>query len=135
MMEWYQDRSSRPDEGDEVVAEALRHLDPASVDPNYWMRFRSWVVESASTELARRRLMADLTVGDVLSSWARPLMPAALAAAAVAGMMLARVPTPPSPAPLAIEELLVSELDDEPIPAALGTDEAGPAVAFAAERF
>ena len=42
------------------LAEWLRVLDPATEDPNYWLRFRSWVVESAGPELARRRVAGHL---------------------------------------------------------------------------
>ena len=113
---------TRLDDGlgqDPEIAEWLRALDPATEDPSYWLRFRSWVVESAAPELARRRLLADVTVGDVLQSWSRTLVPTALLAAAVAGLALLRGPVAPEVNPLVVEELLVSELGDDPIPAAL----------------
>lgn len=124
---------SRGDEPTETEwADVLRMLDPATDDPNYWFRFRAWVVESAGPELARRRLIADVTVGDVLNSWARTLVPSALLAAAAAGILLLREPPVPAQAPISIQEMLVSDLgDEEPIPPA----EASAAILFASERF
>lgn len=119
---------------DPEVAEWLRTLDPGSEDPNYWLRFRSWVMESAGPELSRRRLLADVTVGDVLQSWSRTLVPTALLAAAVAGLALLRGPVAPEINPLGVEELLVSELGDDPIPAALAP-QVGSAVTFVVDQF
>ena len=71
---------------DRELAQALRSLDPATQDPNYWFRFRGWVMTRAAPELARRRVMARLTMGDVMSSWARAVVPTAVLAAARAAM-------------------------------------------------
>lgn len=119
---------------DPEIAAWLRALDPAAEDPNYWLRFRSWVMESAGPELARRRLLADVTVGDVLQSWSRTLVPTALLAAAVAGLALLRGPVAVDSNPLLVEDLLVAELADDPIPAALAP-QVGAAVSFVADRF
>ena len=59
---------SRPPRGDDMdelgrdmeLAELLRAVDPASYDANYWMRFRSWVVERAAPELARRTELPEV---------------------------------------------------------------------------
>lgn len=118
------------------LASALQFVDPATDDPNYWLRFRAWVMESAASELARRRLMADLTMGDVVTSWARAVVPTALAAAVVAGLVLLRgTGITVTPVPVGVEELLVVDLEEEAIPSALAADEATAFVAFAAERF
>ena len=69
-------------------AAALEASDPAYADTNDWFRCRSWVMTGAARELARRRVMADLTVGDVLTSWARAVVPTAVLAAVMAGIML-----------------------------------------------
>lgn len=131
-------RTSAPDDGlgqDPEIAEWLRALDPATDDPNYWFRFRSWVVERAGPELSRRRLLSDVTVGDVLQSWSRTLVPTALLAAAVAALSLVRGPVAPEAAHhVGVEELLVSELHDDPIPAALAP-QVGSAVSFVTDRF
>ena len=119
---------------DEELAEALRLVDPASQDPNYWFRFRSWVVSNAAAELARRRLMHELTVADVMSSWARAVVPTAALAAALAGLLLVRGPDLPTPQSVGVEELLVSEVEGETIPTALAPATSGP-VAFASETF
>lgn len=94
---------------DLVIAEALEELDPASRDPNYWFRFRGWVMADAARELARRRLMAELTVGDVLTSWGRAVVPTALLAAALAGIALLRAGEVPVGEPLGVEVLMVEE--------------------------
>lgn len=117
---------------DRELAEALFQLDPSSGDPKYWLRFRSWVMNGATLELARRRMMTQLTVGDVVHSWARALVPTALLAAAVAGIMLWRVGSAP---PMTVEELLVSEIQGETIPVMASPARAIEAVLFASEAF
>lgn len=117
---------------DVQLARALELLDPASREANYWLRFRSWVVESAGPELARRRLTARLTVADVLNSWARTVVPTAVLAAAVAGMLLVRAEALVAPQPIGVEELLLSEIEGLPIPVALDPENA---VASALENF
>ena len=71
-------RGFRPDSDDlgrdMILAESLEALDPARRDPNYWMRFRGAVLSAAGRELARRRLIQELTVEDVLTSWARTIV-------------------------------------------------------------
>jgi len=111
------DAGDRVDIGrDPRVAEALRALDPGSGDPGYWFRFQRSVMRAAQGELARRRMVVDLTVSDVVTSWSRAVLPTALAVAVVATMLLVR----PSlvgvdderSAPLALEEMLVEDLTD-----------------------
>jgi len=75
---------------DMVLAEQLAALDPASEDPNYWLRFRGRVMTDAARALSQRRLIAELTVADVVASWGRAIIPTAALAAALAGIMLAR---------------------------------------------
>ena len=124
-------------EGQDVeLGSYLRFVDPASSDPNYWLRFQSWVLKSAGPELARRRLMADLTVGDVIMGWSRTLVPAAMLAAALAGLFAMRSgTTAAAPVAVGVEELLVVGIEDETIPVTLDNDETATAVAFAGERF
>ena len=117
---------------DRDLAEALLLLDPASRDPNYWLRFRTWVMNGATLELARRRMMAQLTVGDVVHSWARALVPTALLAAVLAGILLWRVGSLP---PMTVEELLVSEIQGETIPVMASPARSFEAVTFASEAF
>jgi hypothetical protein len=117
------------------LREALHSLDPASIDPNYWLRFRGWVMTDAARELARRRLMAELTVADVLNSWSRTVLPTALLAAAMAGVMLMRTPEPPVEIAIGLEELLVSELPAETVPVLLSADADAGIVAFASDEF
>jgi hypothetical protein len=121
---------------DMELASALASVDPASRDPNYWLRFESWVMGRAAGELARRRLMADVTVGDVLSGWARTVVPTAVIAALVAGLLLLRANPVAAPARATVEDLLLVGVEDDAFPAALSNDEAAAsAVAFAGERF
>ena len=110
---------------------ALRGLDPATDDPNYWLRFQGWVVSAAGAELARRRLLVQLTMGDVMSSWARALVPGALLAAAVAGLLAVGPPTAPAVSVVSVEEMLLAGLDEgDPIPA-----QSVSSVSFVSEAF
>ena len=120
---------------DMELADVLHNLDPAVDDPTYWTRFRGWVVSSAHLELARRRLVADLTVGDVVSSWARTLVPTAALAAALAGMLMVRSGASPAPGPLALEEQLVAEIPGETVPLLLALEGTEGIVTFASEDF
>jgi hypothetical protein len=134
-MNRFEDRVETDELGRDLeLAEALSVIDPARVDPNYWLRFRSWVMGAAARELARRRLMAQLTVGDVVQSWARTVVPTAVAAALIAGLLLIKGSTLGAPLPIGVEELLVSEIEGETIPMMLEAEEAE-AVAFASEGF
>jgi hypothetical protein len=117
---------------DRDLAEALFHLDPASQDPRYWLRFRTWVMNGATLELARRRMVAQMTVGDVVHSWARALVPTALLAAVLAGILLWRVGSVP---PMTVEELLISEIQGETIPMMASPSRSFEAVTFASEAF
>jgi hypothetical protein len=117
---------------DRDLAEALFHIDPASQDPRYWLRFRTWVMNGATLELARRRMVAQMTVGDVVHSWARALVPTALLAAVLAGILLWRVGSVP---PMTVEELLISEIQGETIPMMASPARSFEAVTFASEAF
>jgi len=119
---------------DMELAEALCVFDPAQGDPNYWLRFRSWVLGAAAKELSRRRLMAQPTVGDVVLSWARAVVPTALVTALLAGVLLIRESALNAPIPVGVEELLVSEIEGETIPMMLEAEEAL-VVTFASEIF
>lgn len=117
---------------DRDLAEALFLIDPASQDPNYWFRFRTWVMNGATLELSRRRMIAQMTVGDVVHSWARALVPTALLAAVLAGILLWRVG---SVLPMTVEELLVSEIQGETIPVMASPARSFEAAIFASEAF
>lgn len=115
---------------DAELTEALSSLDPASVDPNYWFRFHGQVMAGADSELARRRMMAKLTVGDVLASWSRTLVPTAMLAAAVAALILIR--TGSLEGPVTADGLLTS---DEVVPVMLPQEAHTAFASFAAEIF
>jgi hypothetical protein len=137
MSNWFRRDPGPSDEvgRDIALAEALEVLDPASQDPNYWFRFRGWVMTGAARELARRRLIAEITVGDVLTSWARAVVPTAVLAAALAAIVLMRAGTVPTQHPIGVEELLMSEIPSEIVPVLLSPDETAGVVAFASEIF
>ncbi len=108
-----------PDAG---LHELLASLDPDLLDSGYWNRFHRWVVNSAAPELARRRQVVRVTVGEVMASWWRTLVPTAVMAAALAGMVLLRASRPASLPVLGVEELLTAGLE-RPVPAVF--DDAG----------
>ena len=91
------------------LSKAMQSLDPATDDPNYWFRFRSWVMTGAARELARRRLIAPVTVGDVMTSWARMVVPTAVLAAALAGVLLIRAEAATNLQPMELEETAANE--------------------------
>lgn len=117
---------------DMELAEALASLDPASRDPNYWLRFRFWIMGAAARELARRRLVAQLTIGDVLQSWARTLVPTAVITAVVAGLMLIHGGVLAPVRPIGVEEILMTGIEREMAPA---PDPSSDVVTFASESF
>jgi hypothetical protein len=130
------DFDSNDDLGPDVeLAEAFAHFNPEHQSPNYWIHFRRWILENAATELARRRLIHELTVGEVITSWARTVVPVALLAAVLAGLLLSRNQLAVPVRPIGIEELLVSGVEGQTIPAALAPSETSGAVAFASEVF
>ena len=110
-----------------MVAEALETLDPANADANYWFRFHGRVMAGASAELARRRMMARLTVADVMASWSRTVVPTAMLAAAVAALILVRAGSGALDTGSVAQEVL-AELPGEPVPV---LQESNAAVIFA----
>lgn len=78
--------------------------------------------------------MPQLTVGQVVQSWARALVPTALATALLAGLLLLRGSALNAPLPVGVEELLVRDIQGETIPMMLKAAEAE-AVSFASEIF
>lgn len=116
---------------DPILSEALGVLDPATDDPNYWFRFRGWVASGAAAELSRRRRLVEITIVDVLSSWARPLLPTAALAAALAGIVLMRSGETPVDHLISVEELLVSEMSVERARILLSPEDAQGFVVFA----
>lgn len=91
----------------------LTSLDPAKEDPGFWIRLHSRVMADAREELARRRMTGELSVIDVVFSWRRTLVPLALMAAAVAGLLLAGGGSgPEEPVQMvAVEEVLTEDLN------------------------
>jgi hypothetical protein len=116
-------------ERDPELSATLSLLDPASRDPNYWLRFRWWVMSGAAAELARRRREARLTVSDVLESWARALVPTFAVVAAIAFLVLLRGEPPIQAPPVGGQELLLSEVEGNAVPMEVS------GLTFAAEIF
>jgi hypothetical protein len=122
-------------EVDMEIYTALRVLDPGERAAGYWNAFHARVTSAAGAELVRRRAAASMTVGDVLVGWARTLVPTAMLAAALAGVVLMRGETTEAPAPLGIEEMLTSELKGLTIPQISSPDAPGNPLLLVAEIF
>lgn len=97
---------------------SLAFLDPESGDSGYWHRFRHRVMVLAGPELAQRRAARPVTVVDVVLGWRNALVPTALLAAALAGLLLMQDRTLNGSQAGGYEELMVSGLE-ESIPAVL----------------
>jgi hypothetical protein len=97
-------------EVDPWLHEALGALDPAERNRGYWSDFQRTAVLSAGPELARRRRLAEVTVSDVVFSWSRGLVPAAMMAAAAAAAFLLLRPTESTPF-LRLEEALLEGIE------------------------
>jgi hypothetical protein len=109
------DRNAGRDD-DPLLREWFASVDPEGRDPRYWDRFHDRVMAAARAELARRRRAAPATISEMVSSWSGAVVPAALAAAAVAAFLLLR-PTLPGPvAHVGVEELLAEGVESEPVP-------------------
>jgi len=109
----------------------LEILDPGSRDPGFWLRFHGRVMNGAKSELARRRMAGDLGVVDVLFAWRRALVPLALLAAAMAGvLLLGHEPQPPVQL-VALEEVLAEDLNLLPIHSVLTGEGGSPEALFA----
>ncbi|MDT8340891.1 MAG: hypothetical protein RQ751_05195 [Longimicrobiales bacterium] len=113
---------SPEDEGGRGAGALLGALDPGREDAAYWVRFHRDTVAGAAFELARRRREAERTVVDVVSSWSRTLLPLALAAAAAAGIFLARAEAPLGDGHLLVEDVLGMGMT-EPLPFAVDDDD------------
>lgn len=123
---------------DPRLHEILTVLDPSVRDPGYWPRFQETVVRRAAAELARRRALVELSVSELVTSWARTVVPTALLAAAAAGLLLAQ-PGSMTPgetqAPLTIEEALADGIEGESGPSLLSEELAGEFVMAASEGY
>jgi hypothetical protein len=98
----------------------LSSLDPGGSDSGYWLRFHSRVLDLARDELARRQMVRDLGVVDVVFQWRKPLVPLALLAASLAGVFLyGHEESVTLLSPVALEEALVEDVIGDPIPTVL----------------
>ena len=109
-------------------------VDPGYGRPGYWKRFHAAVMERAAFELARRRGIVRESVAAVLSGWSRSLIPVAAAAAAVAAFLVGSEVRHAADArpPLALEDLLADEVEDEIPPFEIGGQVPANPVAFMA---
>ena len=93
----------------------LESLDPGSRDPGFWLRFHRRVMREAEAELARRTMAGDPSVADVLFAWRRALVPMALLAAALAGILIAGYEPQQQVQLVALEEVFSADLNLQPI--------------------
>ena len=100
----------------------LELLDPGHSDPGHWARFQARVMALAGPALARRRVARQPTVGEVLASWWRLLVPASVVAGAAMVSLLMPAETAPG-TDIAIDEALLAGFDDEPLPDVLVADQ------------
>lgn len=99
----------------------LKTLDPGHSDPAYWAAFQTRVLEAAAPELARRRALGEpLPLTDIFLAWGKAVVPTALAAAALAGILMAPRASA-EPPPLGVEEALQAWVE-EPLPHLLSID-------------
>ena len=134
MSQW--ERDIGPGRGSEQ--RPLEALDPEGVDPGYWARLHRRILETAAPELARRRRLRDATLDEVMSSWARTVVPTALLAAALAGLLLLQdaSPEPARSASADVEEALLEGLEGSGFSAVASSGNGEPsAVIFAGESF
>jgi hypothetical protein len=89
----------------------LESLDPGSRDAGFWLRFHGRVMDSAQAELARRRMVGELGVVDVVFAWRKALVPMALLAAAMAGILMMGSEPEESIRVVALEEVLTEDLN------------------------
>jgi hypothetical protein len=87
---WTFSRNGGDSGPDPWLHQALGALDPGERAPGYWRNFERTVLAAARPELARRRRLAEITVSEVVFSWSRALVPAAMVAAATAAFLITR---------------------------------------------
>lgn len=134
MTQWHRGIGAGQDPGERP----LRALDPERFEPGYWARLHRRIVQAAAPELARRRALRDVTLDEVMFSWARTVVPTALLAAAVAGLILLQDarPEPPASVSADVEEALLEGLEDSGFSAvASGRADDPNALMFAVESF
>jgi hypothetical protein len=91
---------------------ALESLDPGHREPGFWLSFQSRVMADARDELARRRMLGGASVVDVVFAWRKTLVPLALMAAALAGILMGGAGSSEEPVQMvAVEELLTEDLN------------------------
>ncbi len=113
---------------------SLRALDPGHEQPGYWTEARARIMDRVAFELARRRAAARESVASVLSGWSRSLIPAAVAAAAIAAVLVsteARENGVPE-AQLVMQDMLGESANDAAFEILLSADRTGSAGAFMA---
>lgn len=109
-------------------------LDPGYRRPGYWRERRAEIMERVAFELARRRAAARESVAAVLTGWSRSLIPAAVAAAAIAAVLVtaeARRDAEPAPQ-LVLQDILGVEPEERSFESLLGTGRTASAGAFMA---
>jgi len=115
----------------------LEILDPGFGDVKYWERFHRRVMSEARVRLAARR-QASLTMGDIVVSWGRMILPLAAAAALSVLLLAPRDAVRPDQEIAGVEEVLeLPASGEEPLPSFLHSNELvdRDVVLFAVEGF
>lgn len=110
----------------------LEALDPGHERPGYWDERQARIMNRVAFELARRRTAARESVAAVLSGWSRSLIPAAVAAAAIAAVLVAteaRQNGEPAPQ-LVMRDMLGEGADEGAFEILLSADRTASAGAF-----
>jgi hypothetical protein len=96
----------------------LELLDPGCDDPQYWERSHARIMRAAQPHLAQRAAARSETMGEILLSWSRLVVPVTMAAAAVAGLILLQPLEDESPASVAglVEVLHQPDSGEPPLP-------------------
>lgn len=117
------------------VERLLRLLDPGADDRGYWERFHRRVMARARPTLSARRAGPEPDFFSVVEAWSRLLIPAAVAAAVVAGLWLGSgggaAPTPT----VTVEEYLPEAAGGIPAVLTSGNAPDAAAVLATAERY
>jgi hypothetical protein len=75
-------------DADPIVTRWMAAIDPARDQPEYWTEFHDQVMNRCQGLLELRRAAARPSISATLNSWRSTLVPAALAAAALAALLL-----------------------------------------------
>lgn len=125
-------------DADPIVTRWMTAIDPAQDHPEYWADFHERVMDRCEGLLELRRVASRPSISATLSSWRSTLVPAALAAAALAALLLwqPQVGAESSTRLVELDEWLMDGVDVDADAAFFATLEPSAGlVTFAAESF